>query len=141
MTERRRFVFDTNVLISAALFKDSTPGRALQAAIRQGEILLSQATAQELQEVLGRPKFDRYVHPTTRKRFLAATLRTAIIVEIERSFQECRDPKDDIFLDLAVAGNASFIVTGDDDLLVLHPFQGISIVTPTQFLEIMNQKI
>jgi uncharacterized protein len=140
MTERRRFVFDTNVLVSAALFKDSTPGRALQSAIRHGEILLSQATAQELQEVLARPKFDRYVQPATRKRFLAATLRTALIVEIEQTFQECRDSKDDKFLDLAVGGNASFLVTGDDDLLVLHPFQGISIVTPAAFLELLSQE-
>jgi putative PIN family toxin of toxin-antitoxin system len=139
MGEHRRLVFDTNVLISAALFKDSTSGRALQAAIRHREILLSPATAQELQEVLARPKFDRYVQPTTRKRFMAAILRTATIVEIEQTIHECRDPKDDKFLDLAVGGNASFIVTGDDDLLVLNPFRGISIATPSEFLEILSQ--
>ena len=140
MTERRRIAFDTNVLVSAALFKDSAPGQALQAAIRHGEILLSAATADELHEVLARPKFDRYVSSKTRKRFVAAMLRTATIVEVEQTFQQCRDPKDDKFLDLAVGGKALFIVTGDDDLLAQHPFQGISIVTPTAFVDILGRE-
>jgi putative PIN family toxin of toxin-antitoxin system len=96
--------------------------------------LLSQATAQELQEVLGRAKFDRYVRLATRKRFLAALVRRAIIIEIDQSLHVCRDPRDDKFLELAVCGKASFLVTGDSDLLVLNAFQGIPVVTPAMFL-------
>jgi predicted nucleic acid-binding protein len=46
----------------------------------------------------------------------------------------CRDPKDDKFLQLAVNGNADFIIAGDDDLLVLNPFHGFPIITPASYL-------
>ncbi|WP_459868116.1 putative toxin-antitoxin system toxin component, PIN family [Endothiovibrio diazotrophicus] len=47
---------------------------------------------------------------------------------------ECRDPKDNKFLELAVAGGASALITGDQDLLALHPFRGIPILAPADFL-------
>ena len=56
------------------------------------------------------------------------------ITEIPFNITACRDPKDDKFLTLAVAANADYIVTGDDDLLVLHPFRGIQIIKPAEFL-------
>lgn len=55
-------------------------------------------------------------------------------VEISQKIQVCRDPKDDKFLEVAVCGQADLIVTGDQDLLVLHPFQGIQIITPVSYL-------
>jgi predicted nucleic acid-binding protein len=58
MSDEARYVFDTGVLVSAALFKDSTPGLAFRAGLNRGAILLSHATARELHEVLSRPKFD-----------------------------------------------------------------------------------
>ena len=134
MNEKPRYVFDSSVLVSAAIFKDSTPSQALSLALDSGSILLSPATAKELEEVLARPKFDHYVSPTTRKRFLAALLRRADIVETEHSLQVCRDPRDDKYLELAVDGRAAFLITGDMDLLVLNPFQEISIVTPAEFI-------
>ncbi len=137
MNEGLRYVFDTGVLISAALFKESTPGQALRAAVRGGIILLSPATAKEFQEVIVRPKFDSYVRLTTRRRFLAALFRRATIVETSDSLHVCRDPRNDKFLEVAVHGRASFLVTGNGNLLVLNPFQGIPIVTPTEFLRIV----
>jgi uncharacterized protein len=137
MSEIPRYVFDTSVLVSAALFKDSTPGQALLTASQCGSILLSPATAKELQDVFSRPKFDSYVRLITRKRFLAALLRQATIVETTDSLHICRDPRDDKFLELAVEGRASCIITGDDDLLVLNPFHEISILTPAEFLRIV----
>jgi putative PIN family toxin of toxin-antitoxin system len=139
MIEAPRYVFDTSVLVSAALFKESTPGQALRTAVGYGSILLSPTTAKELQEVLARPKFDSYVRLTTRKRFFAALVHRAVIVETVDSLHVCRDPRDDKFLELAVEGRASFIITGDRDLLVLNPFQGIPIVTPTDFLRIVAE--
>jgi uncharacterized protein len=140
MNEARRYVFDTGVLVSAALFKESTPGQALRVAVRGGAILLSPAAANELQEVLIRPKFDDYVRLTTRKRFLAALLRQATIVDTTESLHVCRDPKDDKFLELAVSGRAAFLVTGDSDLLILNPFQETRIVTPAEFLAIVAER-
>lgn len=52
---------------------------------------------------------------------------------------DCRDPKDNKFLEIAISGNADCIVSGDKDLMVLHPYRGISILTPMQFLEQANK--
>jgi predicted nucleic acid-binding protein len=54
-------------------------------------------------------------------------------VTIVERIAACRDPTDDMFLELAVNGRADMIVTGDLDLLVLHPFRGIPIITPLAF--------
>jgi predicted nucleic acid-binding protein len=59
----------------------------------------------------------------------------AIRVEIIREINACRDPKDDKFLTAAVNGHADALVTGDEDLLQLHPFLGIPILTPKRFLK------
>jgi uncharacterized protein len=140
MTDKPRLVFDTNVLVSAAIFRESTPGLALTAALHQGVILLSQATAQELRSVLARRKFDRYISPETRNRFLAALLRNATFLEPAETIQACRDPKDDKFLEIAEAGQAMYLITGDEDLLVLNPFRGTHIVTASEFVAIDLRK-
>ena len=99
-----------------------------------GEILLSLTVAEELNDVLGREKFDRYITRDDRERFLAALIRTAKFIEVTEQIVACRDPGDDKFLELAVSGNATCIVTADDDLLVLNPFRGIPILSIEQFL-------
>jgi uncharacterized protein len=134
MTSNRRYVFDTNVLISAVLFADSTPGRAFFTALAQGVSLVSLPLIAELDEVLNRPKFERYVTREERERFLEALIREATLVEIGEVIQICRDPKDDKVLELAASGQATCVITGDEDLLALSPFRGIPILTAQQFL-------
>ncbi len=129
-----RFVFDTNVMLSALLFEQSVPRRAFDTALDHGRILLSAATLTELTLVLGRPKFDRYVHAEERERFLVALVREASLVEPGEEIHACRDPDDNEFLALAVAGGASYIISGDEDLLILNPFRGIQILAPAEFL-------
>ena len=70
-----------------------------------------------------------------RMEFLAVLLREATLVEVTMHVGECRDPQDNKFLELAASGRALCIVSGDQDLLVLHPFRGIPIVTPRGFLD------
>ena len=130
-----RFVFDTNAIISAVLLKRSVSRQAFDKAIDQGELLVSAETIDELNRVLGRPDFVKYVTEDERLAFLAVLLREAKLVEVTEAVRECRDPRDDKFLELAVSGKAVCIVTGDQDLLVLHPFRGIWIVTPRGFLD------
>ncbi|MDR3635443.1 MAG: putative toxin-antitoxin system toxin component, PIN family [Isosphaeraceae bacterium] len=130
-----RTVFDTNVVVSALLLEQSAPAKAFMTVLERGVILLSEVTFAELSEVLSRKKFDRYVTQQERQEFLAMLLREATVVEIDEEVRACRDPKDDKFLELAVSGSASCLVTGDEDLLVLHPFRDIPIMTPSQFLE------
>lgn len=132
---RRRYVFDTNTVVSAFLFDRSTPARALKAARRGGRLLLSIETARELSEVLEREKFDQYVRRETRREFLVALLEEAKFVEINEQVKVCRDPDDDKFLELAVAGEATAIVSGDDDLLVLQVFRDIPILSAKEFLQ------
>jgi putative PIN family toxin of toxin-antitoxin system len=135
MTGKARYVFDTNVTISAALFEQSPPGRALHAALSRGELLVSRASLAELAEVLGRKKFDRYLTREEREEFLVKLVREAVVVDITEEVRACRDAKDDKFLELAVCGGACCVVTGDVDLLALHPFRGIAILSAAQFLD------
>ena len=62
----------------------------------------------------------------------------AEIINITEKIDICREPKDNKFLELAISGNATHIITGDKDLLEFHPFRGIPILTPKQFLEFIK---
>ena len=125
-------VFDTNVVVSAMLFIESVPGRVLLEILNNGTILMSRSLAGELSSVLGRDKFDRYVSHEQREEFLASLIRESELIEITESIDVCRDPKDNLILELATDGNADFIVTGDADLLVLDSFRGIRVLKPTE---------
>lgn len=136
---RLRVVLDTNVLISAALFPDSTPGQVLDMTGSEIDLMISSETLAELDDVLKRSRFQRYIREVQRLRFLEALEETGILVDVTLSVAACRDPKDDKFLELAVSGSATHIVSGDQDLLDLHPFRGISIVSPRRFLYEVGQ--
>ena len=129
-----RCLFDTNVIISAVLFNRSVPEKALIWALQNDTILMSIALSEELADVLGRPRFDSYISYQGREEFLMALLDASELVEVVDQMQVCRDPEDDKILELAVSGKTDYILTGDDDLLVLNPFQRVSIITPTDFL-------
>lgn len=134
MTTDERIVVDTSALVSRLLIPNSTPGRAVSKAVHEARLLISEATLEELADVLARPKFDPYVTLTERQRFLRLLGRIAELVPIVRRVRACRDSRDDKFLELALNGEADVIVTGDDDLLVLDPFEGTRIVTPRSYL-------
>ena len=129
-----RCIFDTNAVVSTAIFSRSVPAQAFFYVLEFGAVLFSPDTLQELNDVLARKKFDKYVDLDDRKRFLAAVVEIGVMVGTTETIRICRDPRDDKFLELAVSGTATCIVSGDQDLLVLHPFRGIPILTPTQFL-------
>ncbi len=131
-----RCVFDTNSVVSAALFADSVPARVLMLALRLGVVLMSQDLADELADVLARPRFIRYSSVQARKTLLDNLMQQVEWMEITERIQACRDPEDDKILELAVNGEADYIVTGDDDLLAMNPFRGIDIVTPAGFLTV-----
>lgn len=133
------FVFDTSAIVSALLFEQSVPGRAFYAALEHGQILVSQEALEELRDVLSRRKFDRYLDQEDRDDFLAKLVREATLVEVSEEIHDCRDARDNKFLELAVAGHARCLVSGDNDLLVLSPFRGIPILTPARFLEFLAE--
>jgi uncharacterized protein len=127
-------VFDTNVLVSAALFPPSIPGQTLRRAREIGLLLTTRDLVAELRNVLARNKFDRYVSAPMRDEFLVAYIGEAEFVIVAERLSVCRDPKDDLVLEAAINGQATCIVSGDDDLLVLHPFRSIPILRPAEFI-------
>ena len=129
------FIADTNILISAALINDSPPGISLRKAINIGNILFSQSTMEELLVTLNKTKFKKYIRPKDRFVFINRIMRKAIFVEVNHKINECRDPKDNKFLELALSGKADCIISGDEDLLILNPFRGIPILTANEFLD------
>ena len=131
----RRFVVDTNVLISRLLLGGSIAARAVDYAIENGVLLVSNETLDELVDVLSRSKFDRYISLADRQEFIRLFVAIAERIEIYQEVRACRDPDDDKFLTVAVNGKADAIVTGDQALLALHPFRNIAIVSPGQFLK------
>lgn len=130
----RRCVVDTNVLISRLLIPGGVPARAVDHALMQGVLLVSHATLTELTEVLSRSKFDPYVTRQEREDFIRKLGGVARLVDIRWQDAVCRDARDDKFLHVAVNGEADALITGHADLLVLHPFHDVDIVTPADFL-------
>jgi putative PIN family toxin of toxin-antitoxin system len=131
---RERVVLDTNVFLSGLFSNTSTPARAVERAVRVDRILVSTETLRELAEQLLSPKFDRYVPSERRLALLDRLVPNLEVVEIVQQVRASRDPKDDAFLEVAVNGTADLIVTGDRDLLALHPFRGIDILRPADYV-------
>ena len=129
-----RVVLDTNVVLSALLFRS---GRVswLVSLWTSGQIvpLASQSTAYELLRVLAYPKFK--LTPEEQQLVLAAFLPYTVTVKTRESPMKakCRDPYDEMFLTLAAQGHADSLVTGDADLLAVKGFSACPIVTPEQF--------
>jgi putative PIN family toxin of toxin-antitoxin system len=129
-----RIVPDTNFLVSAFILLRSPSAACLAEAQRSGVLLASPATLAELTDVLLRTKFDRYLSLGSRLQTLADFRSSVTVVEVSVSVVECRDPRDDKFLELALAGRADLILTGDDDLLAMHPWRGVEIITPAAYM-------
>lgn len=128
-------VLDTNVLISAAILPGSSSARALVQAFRHFHLVLSEATWDELRDVIARKKFKRYLSDQARNEFLGLVIRSSRFIESRSLITDCADPMDNKFLALAVDSGASLIVSSDAHLLVMHPYRGIPIRTPSEFLE------
>ncbi len=88
----------------------------------------------EIGEVLARPKFARGIADDRRREILELLLAAALWVEPSERVHDCRDRKDNAYLELARAAEASMIVSGDMDLLMLDPWCGVRIVRPADFL-------
>jgi putative PIN family toxin of toxin-antitoxin system len=126
------------VLVSAHLLENSVSKEEVDLAFSSFFILYSAETLQEFESVLLRSKFDRYLSIDSRKEAIAYFSKIAIPTTVKSSFELCRDPKDDKYLQLAFDGNADFLITGNQDLLVLNPFHGIRILSPSEFLLLLE---
>jgi putative PIN family toxin of toxin-antitoxin system len=138
MKKNNRFVLDNNILVSALLIKNSPPFQIIKKIEAQGLILYSEPTLLELNRVLSRKKFNKYFTVEEKQEFILKLVEMSELIEIKESITICRDSKDDKFLELAISGNADFIITGDQDLLVLNPFRNIEVITANEFLSRFN---
>ena len=100
-----------------------------------GAIALSRAVYEEVAEVLTRPKFSRVITDDRRREILELLSAAAVWFEPQEQVRDCRDPKDNCYLELALAAGANAIVSGDDDLLVRYPWRGVAVLTPARFVE------
>jgi len=128
------WVVDTNVLLSRLLAPRGLAAQAVDKALQTGVLLVSDDTLQELADVLGRPRFDAYLLPHDRQRFFSLLSGVSRRIPITQRMLVCRNPKGDKFLDVALCGQAHAIVTGDRDLLVLHPFHQVPVLSPADFV-------
>jgi len=131
---KKSIILDTNILISGLMLSSSKPQQVFDFVTQKHIILMSETTLAELFKTSIGPKFDKYLSLEKRLAFVASLKQTAEIIEIIESLADCRDPKDNKFLELAVSGNADFLITGDLDLLVLNPFRKTEIITAADFL-------
>ena len=135
----RRVVFDTSTLLSAALRYGSIPHQALLEAIGAYDLCATPETLDELERVIEKSKFDAYLDRASRSSFVVFVRHHVHLVavdeaEILAAEPSCRDPKDNQFLALALVAEADVIVSSDQDLLVMNPWNGVPIVTPAEFL-------
>jgi uncharacterized protein len=132
-------VIDTNVLISALIFPESKVAKTIEIVFNSGKVLVSPHFAKEFSSVIQRKKFDTYTSLKNRNQFLHDFMERSFWINPVEKIQACRDVKDNMILELAVDGQADIIITGDKDLLELHPFREIFILSPNEFLnQIIN---
>jgi len=131
-----RVVIDTNIWIRFLIGKTLS---GLSEAIISGQVIMlfSNDLFSELIEVLNRPKFKKYFSASAIEELIALLYEKVELIEIINHFNDCRDPKDNFLLDLAVSGHANYLVTGDADLLILNPFQGVEIISYQAFQNII----
>lgn len=129
-------VIDTNVLISAAIIKHSTPDQAVRKAFMNDMVIRSMSTIVEFSNKLKAKKFERYFRNEYEGDiFVHLFADKSKLIEVSHHVTICRDPSDNKYLELALSGKADCIITGDPDLLALHPFEKIPIISPKEFVD------
>ncbi len=130
-----KIVIDTNIFVSA--FLGSKNARLVLKEAIEGDflIVMSKGQLREIKEVLYRPKFNKYITPAEVDELISLLSIKAIVPVIYEKIIDCRDPKDNMILEEAVYGNAQYVITGDDDLLVLNPYKWIRIVNLRDFIK------
>ncbi len=127
-------VIDTNVWVSGLQFAKhrGTPTLALEKAMSEDVI----ASCDEISAEIFRVLTEKFLwEPRRVNAALGAIMARAVHVKIRGTVKECRDPKDDMFLECAALAKAALIVAGDKDLLTLGSYKGTRIVTPAEYVK------
>lgn len=135
MKTKPHIVFDTNALISALILQSSISNQALQLAIEHFTIIVSRDTWIEFETRIQKPSLLPYFTSAREREELVEVLNRIVEhIAVQSEISDCRDPDDNKFLSLAFDGKASFLVSGDNDLKVLHPWRAIAILSPGDFV-------
>lgn len=141
-----RAILDTNIIVSAAIKVEGKPAQIIRRATSEFDWFTSEYILAEVERALVRPhiqkRYSKLVPAVLVQEFIALMRERAEVVETIRTIDPTsRDPNDDPILASASDGHADYIVTGDRDLLALGEFEGITIVTPEQFLRILDNAL
>ncbi len=129
-------VLDASTLVGAAIRRGSVPDRAMRHAFATDRVAVSIDVVAELIDVLHRPRLARFVDPVFRDDVLSLVDTEGVVFTPTERVTDCRDPKDNLYLELALASGAGMIVSSDADLLVLHPWRGVRILRPAEYLAV-----
>jgi putative PIN family toxin of toxin-antitoxin system len=132
-SQRDRVIIDSNIWISFLLTGDFLKFDKI-IADNDLVIILSQELVDEFIEVTQRNKFKKYFNLNDVENLLLKIKTRAVIVQVNSKVTACRDPKDDFLLSLAVDGEATHLITGGKDLLVLKKYGKTKILTATEYL-------
>jgi uncharacterized protein len=130
---RKKVVFDTSSLLAVCIYPDREPAQIFRLALLHCELVATAQTLAELALVLGRPKFDTWRPQQQRMAWLQHYAANVVEVQPKSQVTDCRDPKDNKFLDAALAASADVIVSSDNDLLVLQPYGDIDVLNLQEF--------
>jgi putative PIN family toxin of toxin-antitoxin system len=134
-----KIVIDTNIFISALLGGKNQLAITQRAARGLDTLFITDDTINELEDVLGRPGFHLSKAEVERRiRSIEGYGRKVAVLPEHKAAGICRDPKDDKFLECALAAGADCIITGDKDLLVLKEYRGTRMITVKDYLDIVN---
>lgn len=134
---KKTVVIDTNVLISAVLFSKSITAMAVRKALTDFDVCMSKSTFDEFCEVVNRKKFAKYFlgREHEREDFISDLMEFSQIIEPTYQVVDCKDPKDNQFLEVALSCDALYLIMGDKkDLLSMNSYKGITIITAKEFL-------
>ena len=133
-------IFDSNLVVSAFLNPQGTAAQALQIGLEHFDLACSKETLAELLDVLKRDKFDKYSSKAERAEKLETYAQSVRFFDVSIDIADCKDPKDNKFLALAITAQAKVLVSGyKRDLLSMHPYQGIAVVGLREFVDGFQQ--
>jgi len=132
----QRVIFDSNIWVSFAIGK-RLEGLKITFADPNIEIFVCQKLLREVREAVLKPKLSKYISADRRK-MLLEIMEACHFTSIEEQASISRDPNDNYLLDLVAKTNADFLITGDNDLLVLKKYRQTAIVTFSSFMTILD---
>src|SRR5258708_27254297 len=132
-------VFDASTVVGAALKINSIPDQAVLLARSRETICMSHAVEDEIRDVLARPKFLAAVTKERRDEIIAILVSAAVRFAPRERVIDCRDAKDNKYLELALAADAATIVSSDGDLLALDPWRGRRDLTPPRSRQVWDE--